>query len=567
MSRTRQHARDRALVVIVSDLRGPRDWAGGLRELCVRHDVIVCEIRDPAEESLPDVGEVVLVDPGDRPSRARRHGAQAHARALRRRRRRGSRAGRPRHPLGRRPSPRCSPPATTGCGRSSSDSPTARCCDDVRVATRAARARRAAARARCCCSSRAGARPATRSASATSACSPQVVESTRSPWRFVPPALLLAALAALAVGLARPQVSVTAERKQGTVVLALDRSGSMLAQDVDPDRMTASRKAAQSFVKGLPSGFAVGVVTFSDSADAVSAPSREKAGAERAIAAIQAGGGTAIGDALERSLGLLGVTSATQARRRQGPRDPPALRRLEHAGRRSFGGHGRGQARRRADLHDRARHAGRRRRPAGARPGHRHDPRAARPRGAQGDRARDRRRVVHRARRVEPQEGLRPHRDARQLDQGAEGSHVRRRGCGGACCCSPRRAPPGRSGAPHDVRRSLPADALLVVVPLAVVAYVVLRAPQPPCHARRRESRAVAEPHAAPAGLAPPRAARAAAAGAQPAARRRGAAAGQPAERPEGDDGRARRRHVELDGGDRRHARAGSRPPAPRRAS
>ena len=140
----------------------------------------------------------------------------------------------------------------------------------------------------------------------------QVVESTRSPWRFVPPALLLAALAALAVGMARPQVSVTAVRKQGTVVLALDRSGSMLAQDVDPDRITASKKAAQAFVKNLPSGFAVGVVTFSDSADAATAPSREKAGAERAIAAIRAGGGTAIGDALERSLGLLGVTTASK---------------------------------------------------------------------------------------------------------------------------------------------------------------------------------------------------------------------------------------------------------------
>jgi uncharacterized protein (DUF58 family) len=63
MSRARRHARDRALIVVVSDLRGPRDWAGGLRELCVRHDVIVCEIRDPAEEALPDIGEVVLVDP------------------------------------------------------------------------------------------------------------------------------------------------------------------------------------------------------------------------------------------------------------------------------------------------------------------------------------------------------------------------------------------------------------------------------------------------------------------------------------------------------------------------
>jgi uncharacterized protein (DUF58 family) len=63
MSRARRHARERSLLIVVSDLRGPRDWAGGLRELCVRHDVIVCEIRDPAEEALPDIGEVILVDP------------------------------------------------------------------------------------------------------------------------------------------------------------------------------------------------------------------------------------------------------------------------------------------------------------------------------------------------------------------------------------------------------------------------------------------------------------------------------------------------------------------------
>ncbi|HET6172603.1 MAG TPA: VWA domain-containing protein [Gaiellales bacterium] len=134
-----------------------------------------------------------------------------------------------------------------------------------------------------------------------------VVQSTRSPWRYVPPALLCAALAALAVGLARPSVSVSAERKQGTVVLALDRSGSMLAQDVPPDRITASRAAAQRFVKNIPDGFRVGVVTFSDTANAVAAPSFDRTAARRAIAGIQAGGGTAIGDAIESSLGMLGV--------------------------------------------------------------------------------------------------------------------------------------------------------------------------------------------------------------------------------------------------------------------
>jgi uncharacterized protein (DUF58 family) len=63
LARTRRHARDRALIVVVSDLRGPRDWTGGLRELAVRNDIIVCEVRDPAEERLPDIGEVVVVDP------------------------------------------------------------------------------------------------------------------------------------------------------------------------------------------------------------------------------------------------------------------------------------------------------------------------------------------------------------------------------------------------------------------------------------------------------------------------------------------------------------------------
>jgi Ca-activated chloride channel family protein len=145
-----------------------------------------------------------------------------------------------------------------------------------------------------------------------------VAQATRSPWRFVPPVLLCAALAALAVGLARPQISISAVRKQGTVVLALDRSGSMLAQDVNPDRITASRQAATTFVKNLPSGFSVGVVTFSASADAAAAPSRDKAAAEKAIAGIQAGGGTAIGDAIERSLGLLGVTGPTNPKNAKG---------------------------------------------------------------------------------------------------------------------------------------------------------------------------------------------------------------------------------------------------------
>ncbi len=142
----------------------------------------------------------------------------------------------------------------------------------------------------------------------------QVARETLSPWRLLPTALMLAALCALAVGLARPAISVAKARHQGTVILALDRSGSMLADDVSPDRITASDKAAKRFTNGLPDGISVGVVSFSDTADVVSAPTSDRTAAARAIDTIQAGGATAIGDAIDRALDLLGASSTTTAR-------------------------------------------------------------------------------------------------------------------------------------------------------------------------------------------------------------------------------------------------------------
>jgi uncharacterized protein (DUF58 family) len=56
-------ARQRGLVVMVSDFRGPLDWRPPLLELLPRHDVLAIEIRDRREQELPDVGEVWLADP------------------------------------------------------------------------------------------------------------------------------------------------------------------------------------------------------------------------------------------------------------------------------------------------------------------------------------------------------------------------------------------------------------------------------------------------------------------------------------------------------------------------
>jgi uncharacterized protein (DUF58 family) len=56
-------ARQRGVVAVVSDFRGPLDWRAPLLRVLDRHDVLAVEIRDPREQELPDVGEIWLVDP------------------------------------------------------------------------------------------------------------------------------------------------------------------------------------------------------------------------------------------------------------------------------------------------------------------------------------------------------------------------------------------------------------------------------------------------------------------------------------------------------------------------
>jgi len=63
LGRTSALARQRSLVVLVSDFRGPFDWRRPLLELAGRHDVVAVEIRDPREQELPNAGDLWLVDP------------------------------------------------------------------------------------------------------------------------------------------------------------------------------------------------------------------------------------------------------------------------------------------------------------------------------------------------------------------------------------------------------------------------------------------------------------------------------------------------------------------------
>jgi uncharacterized protein (DUF58 family) len=61
--RTAALARQRSLVVLVSDFRGPLDWRRPVLQLAGHHDVVAVEIRDRREQELPNAGELWLVDP------------------------------------------------------------------------------------------------------------------------------------------------------------------------------------------------------------------------------------------------------------------------------------------------------------------------------------------------------------------------------------------------------------------------------------------------------------------------------------------------------------------------
>jgi Ca-activated chloride channel family protein len=123
--------------------------------------------------------------------------------------------------------------------------------------------------------------------------------------RHIPALLYLLGLAALLVSLARPSTVIAVPRDQTTVMLVMDVSGSMAANDLRPNRMVAAKQAARAFVQALPPTMQVGLISFSTNAR-VSAPlTRDHQAVLRAVDSLAASGGTAIGEGLNAALDQL----------------------------------------------------------------------------------------------------------------------------------------------------------------------------------------------------------------------------------------------------------------------
>jgi Ca-activated chloride channel homolog len=108
-------------------------------------------------------------------------------------------------------------------------------------------------------------------------------------------------------------------RASGTVILAMDVSGSMTATDVVPSRLAAAKKAALSFITAQPDNVDIGVVAFHQGGLEAALPTADHATASAAVRRLKAAGGTSLGDAILASLSAITHKTVTFGRNGSAP--------------------------------------------------------------------------------------------------------------------------------------------------------------------------------------------------------------------------------------------------------
>jgi Ca-activated chloride channel family protein len=131
---------------------------------------------------------------------------------------------------------------------------------------------------------------------------PNVIDRSPGVVRFLPLTILLLALAAMIVGVARPHAMMSVPREEATVVLALDVSRSMKATDVEPSRLDAARAGALAFSEAVPEKYRIGVVSFATRAVVALPPTEDRDLVAASLESLKTGEGTAIGDAVAVAL-------------------------------------------------------------------------------------------------------------------------------------------------------------------------------------------------------------------------------------------------------------------------
>src|SRR6266567_347999 len=138
-------------------------------------------------------------------------------------------------------------------------------------------------------------------------------------WRHMPAGLLVLALLLLSVSLAGPTAQERVPRNRATVMLVIDVSLSMQANDVQPNRLLAAQVAAKQFTSGLPAGINLGLVSFAASATVLVSPTQDHQAVSDAIDGLKLDEATATGEAIAATLQAIQTFGKTVA----GPQGPP----------------------------------------------------------------------------------------------------------------------------------------------------------------------------------------------------------------------------------------------------
>lgn len=116
--------------------------------------------------------------------------------------------------------------------------------------------------------------------------------------RHVPAVALLLCLLALTTATARPAIDTREPLERATVMLAIDVSLSMQADDVTPNRLEAAQEAAKQFVGELPETYNLGLVSFAKSANVLVPPTKDRSAVVTAIDGLVLAEATATGEAV-----------------------------------------------------------------------------------------------------------------------------------------------------------------------------------------------------------------------------------------------------------------------------
>lgn len=128
----------------------------------------------------------------------------------------------------------------------------------------------------------------------------------RPGWRRHVPALFM--LSGLAMGIlayAEPAAATQVPSERATVILAIDTSLSMQAEDVSPSRIDSAKEAATAFLDQVPEEINIGLVSFNGIATVRVPPTQNRAAVRSAVQALELGESTAIGEAIFASLDAL----------------------------------------------------------------------------------------------------------------------------------------------------------------------------------------------------------------------------------------------------------------------